>query len=153
MNQLVRATLPQLARYSNSVRGSQSLPKRHVRSPRVVGIQFSMSQRRSTAAKPPKELRYRLPRLKNVEDVEKYRKGGFHPIHLGDALKGGRYCVLHKLGFGGFSTVWLARDTLQVSLKVLTAEASRQQKELRLLRHLDEYVQGYVECWSTKRLC
>ncbi|KAL9129215.1 MAG: hypothetical protein Q9217_002284 [Psora testacea] len=92
-----------------------------------------------------KELRYRLPRLNNVEDVEKYRNGGFHPIHLGDALKGGRYRVLHKLGYGGFSTVWLARDENHnrlVSLKVLTADASRQPTELKLLRHLDEHAQN-----------
>ena len=144
MNQNVRATLPQLAIHSKSVRGSQSLPRRRLPSPRVVGIQLPVSQRRSMAAKSLKELRYRLPHCNNVEDVEKYRNGGFHPIHLGEALKGGRYCILHKLGFGGFSTIWLARDTIEntlVSLKVLTAEASRQQKELRLLRHLDEYVQ------------
>ena len=145
MNHFVKATLPQLARYSNSVRDNQSLLKRRVCFPRVVGIQLSMNQRRSMAAKSSKELRYRLPHLDNVEDVENYRKGGFHPIHLGDALKGGRYCVLHKLGFGGFSTVWLARDKLQdrlVSLKVLTAEASGQHKELRLLRRLDEHVRA-----------
>ena len=97
------------------------------------------------AAASPKELRYRLPHLDNVEDVEKYTKGGFHPIHLGDTLKGGRYCVLHKLGYGGFSTVWLARDKFQdrlVSLKVLTAEASRLHKELGVLRHLDERVRA-----------
>ena len=42
------------------------------------------------------------------------------------------------------STVWLAHDKLYgslVSIKVLIAEASRQQKELRLLRHLDENIQ------------
>ena len=145
MSHFVRATLPQLARYSNSVRDSQSPPSGRVRFPRVVGIQLPMSRRRSMAANSPKELRYRLPRLNNVEDVEKYRKGGFHPIHLGDALKGGRYCVLHKLGYGGFSTVWLARDKHQdrlVSLKVLAAEASQQHKELMLLRHLDKHVQA-----------
>ena len=142
MNHFVRDTLHLLARYSNS---SQALPRRRVRFPRVIGIQSARSQRRSMAASSPKESRYRLPHLDNVEDVEKYTKGGFHPIHLGDTLKAGRYCVLHKLGYGGFSTVWLARDKFQdrlVSLKVLTAEASRLHKELGVLRRLDERVRA-----------
>ena len=95
--------------------------------------------------KSSKKLRYRPPRLNNVEDVEKYRTGGLHPIHLGEALKDGRYHILHKLGYGGFSTVWLARDETRnrlVSLKVLTADASRQPMELKLLRHLDEHAQN-----------
>jgi len=44
------------------------------------------------------------------EDVLKYSPGGHHPIVLGDTLKDGRYTVRQKLGFGGFSTVWAARD-------------------------------------------
>jgi hypothetical protein len=142
MYYFVRGTLAQPTRYSNSVHGGQLLQSRQVGSPCAVGIQPPISQRGSMAAKSPKELRYGLPHLNNVEDVEKYTSGGFHPIHLGDALKGGRYCVLHKLGYGGFSTVWLARDKDQdrlVSLKVLTAEASRQPTELTILRHLDEH--------------
>jgi len=90
-------------------------------------------------------MQYQLPRLDNVENVEKYKPGGFHPIHLADTYKAGRYHILHKLGYGGFSTVWLAHDEhLQrfVSLKVLTAEASHQQKELKMLRHLDQHAQG-----------
>jgi hypothetical protein len=44
------------------------------------------------------------------EPVSKYRPGGFHPVRLGDTFKGGRYTIHHKLGWGGFSTVWLAKD-------------------------------------------
>ena len=142
MNYSARAILVQPARRFHNVRGRQLPPREHFSAPSAVGINISMSQRRPMPAGPPKELRYRLPRLNNAEDVEKYRSGGFHPIHLGDAFKGGRYQVLHKLGYGGFSTVWLARDKDHdrlVSLKVLTAEASRQPTELKLLRHLDEH--------------
>lgn len=90
-------------------------------------------------------MQYQLPRLDNIENIEKYKRGGFHPIHLADTFKGGRYRILHKLGYGGFSTAWLARDEhLQrfFSLKVLTAEASDQQKELKMLRYLDQRAQG-----------
>lgn len=45
-----------------------------------------------------------------AEDLAKYCRGGYHPIRLGDALYDGQYKILHKLGFGAFSTVWLARD-------------------------------------------
>ena len=45
-----------------------------------------------------------------AEQLEQYCQGGYHPIHLNDFLEQGRYEILHKLGFGSFSTVWLARD-------------------------------------------
>ena len=45
-----------------------------------------------------------------AEELSKYSPGGYHPIRLNDILHDGRYQILHKLGFGSFSTVWLARD-------------------------------------------
>jgi len=45
-----------------------------------------------------------------AEDLSRYGPGGYHPIRLNDILDDGRYEILHKLGFGSFSTVWLARD-------------------------------------------
>lgn len=43
------------------------------------------------------------------EGLDDYKKGGYHPIFIGEVLMG-RYVVLQKLGWGHFSTVWLARD-------------------------------------------
>lgn len=45
-----------------------------------------------------------------AEPIHRYLLGGYHPIVLGDLFKDGRYIVLHKLGWGGFSTVWAAKD-------------------------------------------
>ncbi|CAD7700906.1 unnamed protein product [Ostreobium quekettii] len=50
-----------------------------------------------------------------------YRKGGYHPVRIGEKFKNGRYIVRQKLGWGHFSTVWLVDDTLtggQGALKV-----------------------------------
>ena len=78
-----------------------------------------------------------LPNME-VENLEEYRVGGYHPTIIGDTFHGGRYEVAHKLGFGGSSTIWLARDRqLQkyVALKILAAhEAESNEAEiLRLL--------------------
>jgi hypothetical protein len=45
------------------------------------------------------------------EDWEDYCKGGYHPVHIGDSFSDSRYIVVRKLGWGHFSTVWLAKDT------------------------------------------
>lgn len=83
----------------------------------------------SVAAQP----RYRYPQLDNIEDLERYQSGGFHSVSIGDVF-GGRYKVLHKLGFGGSSTVWLAQDQRRseqssdsgclITLKVMSANQS-----------------------------
>lgn len=46
------------------------------------------------------------------ECTEDYRRGGYHAVRVGDAFNNGRYIVQSKLGWGHFSTVWLAWDTL-----------------------------------------
>lgn len=57
------------------------------------------------------------------ESPSKYKPGGLHPVLIGDVLpkpttcvsdasKPAQYHVLLKLGFGAFSTVWLARDLI-----------------------------------------
>jgi serine/threonine-protein kinase SRPK3 len=46
------------------------------------------------------------------EGTEGYRKGGYHAVRIGDRFSAGRYVAQRKLGWGNFSTVWLAYDTL-----------------------------------------
>lgn len=45
--------------------------------------------------------------LHHVEEVEKSAPGGYHPVDIGDIIDAGnrQYEVLHKLGYGGSSTV------------------------------------------------
>lgn len=50
-----------------------------------------------------------------VEGPQRYQLGGYHPVHLGDLYSNDRYKVIHKLGFGTYATVWLARDLAAVS--------------------------------------
>ncbi|KAF3481875.1 uncharacterized protein GIQ15_04634 [Arthroderma uncinatum] len=74
-----------------------------------------------------------------VEDLEGYFPGGYHPTHINDEFCGDRYKIIHKLGYGSYSTVWLAHDrekNRHVSLKIAIAKASRNNSESEILRHL-----------------
>ncbi|BCS18364.1 uncharacterized protein APUU_11192A [Aspergillus puulaauensis] len=74
-----------------------------------------------------------------VEPVEEYRPGGYHPVHLHDVFSH-RYKIIAKLAYGQFSTVWLANDIElvhgKVALKILKADASKDNTELSMLLSL-----------------
>ena len=44
------------------------------------------------------------------EGTDDYSQGGYHVVILGDLFKNVRYVVQWKLGWGHFSTSWLAWD-------------------------------------------
>ncbi|KAF5009194.1 hypothetical protein FDECE_4559 [Fusarium decemcellulare] len=68
---------------------------------------------------------------------EAYHPGGYHPVHLGDVVQN-RYRIIRKLGWGQFSTVWLAIDTQldrYVSLKItLAVQNNNASKEVTLYK-------------------
>ncbi|XP_055747172.1 SRSF protein kinase 1-like isoform X1 [Salvelinus fontinalis] len=79
------------------------------------------------------------------EDPNDYCKGGYHYVKIGD-LFNGRYHVIRKLGWGHFSTVWLAWDIQLkrfVAMKVVksaehyTETAVDEIKLLRSVRNTD----------------
>lgn len=47
--------------------------------------------------------------IEDIEKLRRYRPESYHPIAIGDVLAD-RYQVAHKLGFGTYSTIWLACD-------------------------------------------
>ncbi|KAL6303398.1 kinase-like domain-containing protein [Sparassis latifolia] len=76
------------------------------------------------------------------ESLLHYVPGGYHPTNLGDILDE-RYVIKRKLGWGQYSTVWLAEDPQSqrhVAIKILTdageATDARQLHELAFLQHL-----------------
>ncbi|KAI0023840.1 protein kinase-like protein [Xylariomycetidae sp. FL0641] len=80
--------------------------------------------------------------INDVEDVQLYNKGGHHPVHLGDFYHEDRFEVIHKLGYGGFGTVWFCRDHIAQkwrALKFLTADQSVNNNEERMFELLQAH--------------
>ncbi|KAL5716783.1 non-specific serine/threonine protein kinase [Ranunculus cassubicifolius] len=60
------------------------------------------------------------------EGTDDYRRGGYHAVRIGDTFKAGRYIVQSKLGWGHFSTVWLAWDSQSSRYVALKVQKSAQ---------------------------
>ncbi|KAL8951232.1 MAG: hypothetical protein Q9222_002777 [Ikaeria aurantiellina] len=76
---------------------------------------------------------YYQPSLEPIEVVAEHQRGGYHPVSLGN------HRIVHKLGHGGQSTVWLARDSQTVryvALKILCANASNEVGDIKILEYL-----------------
>jgi serine/threonine protein kinase len=77
--------------------------------------------------------------IDDVEKLERYCPGGYHPITIG-ALLNDRYRIVHKLGLSTYSTVWLARDQeteKYVAIKITVAAGDpADSQESNILRQL-----------------
>ncbi|RDX56243.1 kinase-like protein [Lentinus brumalis] len=79
---------------------------------------------------------------KDEESPADYNSGGYLPVKINDSFKDGRYLVLRKLGWGHFSTVWLAKDNAtrrHCALKVVKSAgryAETARDEIKLLRQV-----------------
>ncbi|KAJ3187681.1 serine/threonine protein kinase, CMGC group [Gaertneriomyces sp. JEL0708] len=88
------------------------------------------------------------------EDLEDYCKGGYHPVNIGDVFNEGRYSILRKLGWGHFSTVWLAHDhkfDRPVALKIVKSAPHYTETALDEIKLLDKVVSANRE--SAERKC
>ncbi|BAT99869.1 hypothetical protein LR48_Vigan06g060900 [Vigna angularis] len=71
------------------------------------------------------------------EGFDSYRKGGYHAVRVGDQFGGGRYIAQRKLGWGQFSTVWLAYDTKTSSFVALKIQKSAAEFVQAALHEID----------------
>lgn len=87
-----------------------------------------------------------------MEDPRDYRRGGYHLVHVAELFKHGRYVAAKKLGWGHFSTVWLAWDRQQqraVALKIQKAAAKYAETakdEVKLLKQVSEAFARHRDC-------
>jgi serine/threonine protein kinase len=101
--------------------------------------------------------------LDRLENPAMYKPGGYHPIAIGDELHNGRYRIIHSLGHGTFSTVWLALDqryektiiadantpcSRYVAVKISTA--CSQNDEVAILRQLQGRPQSQFPHWKSR---
>ncbi|KAK0629587.1 kinase-like domain-containing protein [Bombardia bombarda] len=91
----------------------------------------------------------RIPESHQVEEERypDYLAARYYPVRIGEVFAS-RYQVVGKLGFGAFSTVWLARDLndhRHVALKVFIraqAMGSEADHELSMYRHMASMSKG-----------
>lgn len=90
-----------------------------------------------STASPTSSVQYRW--IDGVERLELYQPGGYHPVAINDLLHN-RYRIVDKLGFGGYSTIWLARDEIDdryVAVKIGISSTSPPRREREILRELN----------------
>ncbi|KAF9926517.1 serine/threonine protein kinase, CMGC group [Linnemannia zychae] len=79
------------------------------------------------------------------EDYDDYKTDGYHPVSVGDRFHDDRYLVLRKLGWGHFSTVWLAKDMVKnrhVALKIVKSAKHYTETALDEIKLLEKVVKA-----------
>ena len=72
------------------------------------------------------------------EGTEGYRVGGYHPVKIGEVYNG-KYTIIKKLGWGHFSTVWLAHDS------TITGGDKREYVALKIVKSAEHYTTAALD--------
>ncbi|EFY84826.1 protein kinase domain protein [Metarhizium acridum CQMa 102] len=111
----------------------------------------STTTRRSTSTS-----RIAYDYVDQVEELTWYEPGGYHPVGIGDHFRH-RYRIVHKLGHGACSTIWLAQDLQRmkyVSLKIAIADWETSEADIlsRLANSTKKLpstlIPSLIECFS-----
>ena len=93
------------------------------------------------------------------EGLSDYKPKGYHPVHIGEVLLD-RYIITQKLGWGHFSTAWLAFDTKHGNYVCIKIQKSDQRyinaayDEVEILQELakhnfdKEWLESLKEYWK-----
>ena len=79
------------------------------------------------------------------EGLEDYKYLGYHPVHIGEILLE-RYIILQKLGYGHFSTAWLALDSKYGNYVAIKIQKSEERyiwaayDEVEILQELNKHL-------------
>ncbi|KAE8150353.1 kinase-like domain-containing protein [Aspergillus avenaceus] len=85
------------------------------------------------------------PIVGDVEPIDEYLPGGYHPVHLREIIHR-RYDVLYKWGYDQYSTSWVANDMSLgklVTLRIFKAVIPGDCQELDMLLHLSNQDQHH----------
>ena len=88
------------------------------------------------------------------EGLSDYKISGYHPVHIGEILlnryiiiqKLNRYIIIQKLGWGNYSTTWMAIDTKYKNYVAIKIQKSAQQNiniaydEVEILTEIEKHI-------------
>ena len=79
------------------------------------------------------------------EGLSDYKINGYHPVHIGEILLN-RYIIFQKLGWGNYSTTWMALDTKHKNYVAIKIQKSAQQyinaayDEVEILTEIEKHI-------------
>ncbi|SMY24981.1 unnamed protein product [Zymoseptoria tritici ST99CH_1A5] len=121
-----------------------------------AGLPCVSSIRRHSGSKASPRAHFSTPTLDSpgkyhwidgVERLDLYEPGGYHPVMIDDFLHD-RYRIVDKLGHGGYSTVWLARDETAkryVAVKIGISSPSPSRREPDSLQALHASISSSID--------